>query len=200
MNSLLELNKKLVETFPKVKFFEEEHKYLIFGEQYPSVSTFVKDFYREFDKEGVSKFYASRRNFLQQDVLDAWDGNGKISTDNGSDVHLFAENYGLHRYFGIGDRPRVTCIKCLGVIDFYNNLPNYIVPVAFELVMYLRKYKIVGTTDIVLYNTKTKRFIIADYKTSEELFETGFDNDLPLQIIPEALGIRQNSIGKFTVQ
>lgn len=199
--NLQELNKILVNSFPNVEFFEEEHKYVIDGDiVFPSVSTFVKDFYKEFDKEGISKRYSDSRGFSQEDVLNAWEGNAKLSTDNGSDVHLFAEDYAYYRYFDVGDRPHVTCIKCLGVIDFYNSLPPHIVPVALELVMYLKQFGIVGTTDIVLFNIETKTFIIADFKTNETLFETGFDNDLPLKIIPESEGLTQNNFGKYSVQ
>ena len=37
--------------------------------------------------------------------------------------------------------------------------------------MYSEELGIAGTSDIILYNNKTGKFIIADYKTNEDLFK-----------------------------
>jgi hypothetical protein len=40
-----------------------------------------------------------------------------------------------------------------------------------ELQMYHKDYMFGGTADIILYNKNTKKYIIADYKTNEDLFK-----------------------------
>lgn len=188
--------------FPNVEFFEDEHKYIIEGEYvFPSVSSFVEDFKEPFNRDFIALKYAEKRGLLVKDVIDAWEGNAKISTDNGSDVHIYGEEFVKAYFFKTReDYPKVTCMKCLGVQMFWRDLPNNYEPVALELIMYLKEFGIVGTTDIVLRNKDSGNYIIADYKTNEELFDTSFSKGNPIKILPLELGILQRNFDLYTVQ
>src|SRR5690606_15679463 len=64
------------------------------------------------------------------------------------------------------------------VVKFWNDLPDFVVPVFLELRMYHKKYMFAGTTDVVLCNKRTGQFIIADYKTNKDLFYNFKNNKL----------------------
>lgn len=194
MNDLDELKKH----FPGLEFDEPTHTYHVDGVKYPSVSGLLKNFYVPFDTENVAIGYARKHGFFTQDVLDAWEGNSTIATDRGTIVHLFGEDYVKWKYFGIGERPIVGCKQCLGVVQFWNSLPTYIIPVALEIQMYSKKYGYCGTADILLYNTKTKEYYIADYKTNKEL--TSQYDQSGLLFIKSSHGLVQDNFGKYTLQ
>lgn len=172
---ILKINKKLLKTFEKVNFEEEGHRYWITGQEnkpIKSVSTLLKLCYDEFDTEKEAEKWSKSRGLPLDYVLAAWEGEGDIATSHGSKVHLIGEQYGLWKFLGIGERPMVIDKKSLGAIQFLDDLPDYLVPVAFELKMYSPHYWYTGTADIILYNTQTNNFIIADYK--------GFPLDTPI--------------------
>lgn len=150
--------------FKDLKFDEPSHTYTVNGVKYPSVSSLIKNFYEEFDSSGVAPVYASRRGFNEQQVIDAWLGEGKIASDKGHRVHLFGEDYVKWRYFGMGEEPKVSCKQTLGIVDFWNNFPDYLVPVATELQMYSEEYGYSGTADIIAKDKRDDSLLVLDYK------------------------------------
>lgn len=196
----LQVWEKLKGKFYDLTFNEESHTYWIRGIIFPSVSSLIKLFYEEFNTEIESIEYSIRRNFELEDVRNAWSGTALLATTSGTRVHIFGEDYVKWKYFGIGERPVVTCKQCLAIIQFWNDLPDYIHPVALELQMYCWDNKFCGTTDIILYNELTGKYIIADYKTNENIFKTEFTASYPLEVIPQEYNLSQNDFGKYTIQ
>lgn len=191
----------LKSNFNELYFDEKEHKYYISGERYPSVTGIISAFYEKFDTENEAKKYSEKRNFTYDDIISAWNGEGLIATTKGTRVHLFGESYVKWKYFNIGEKPLASCKQCLGVIEYWNDLPSYLIPVALELQMYSKKYRYSGTCDILLYNTLTNTFVLADYKTNKELFDQNkaFPSKEML-IIDKKHGLTQNNFGKYTLQ
>lgn len=160
-------NEVLKKPFSSVKFFEEGHKYIIEGEEHrniKSVSSLMKYFYEPFDTEKIALQWATARDLEVEDVKLAWKGEGDISTIHGSKVHLFAEDYIKWKYFNNKKRPTVFDKQSLGVLQFINDLPSYLIPVATELVMYSPTHWYSGTCDGILFNTKNNKFVIFDWK------------------------------------
>lgn len=195
----INIRKKLLGTFKKLEFDEPSHTYTLDGKVLPSVSGKIKSFYTEFDNMPEAEKYSMRRGFTNKDVLDAWEGESNIASDKGHRVHVFAEDYANWRYWGIGTKPKVQCKQCLGVIDFYNNLPDHIVPIILELRMYNENLGYAGTADIILLNLKNYKIIIADWKTNKQIIEEDFPPDY-LYHLPTKLKLRQDSFGKYTCQ
>ena len=49
---------------------------------------------------------------------------------------------------------------------------QYLIPnVGFEVRTFSKDFGYAGTCDLLFYNAKTKRFVIADYKTNKDLFK-----------------------------
>lgn len=164
---ILKINRKLKSPFSSVNFFEKGHKYIIKGEEHrdiKSVSSLMKYFYEPFDTENIALQWATSRNLEVEDVKLAWKGEGDISTEHGSKVHLFAEDYIKWKYFNSKKKPVVFDKQSLGALQFINDLPNYLIPVATELVMYSPLHWYSGTCDGVLFNTQNNKFVIFDWK------------------------------------
>lgn len=193
-------SKILKSFYPGLEFFEKEHIYKVDGEQYPSVSGLLTNFYDEFETEVEGISYAQRRGFKVEDVLSAWRGEGEIASERGTEVHIFGEDYVNHIYFGEGEAPRCGSKQMLGIIDHWNDLPEYLIPVGLELQMYSKRYKICGTSDILLYNLKTGKYRIRDYKTNKDLYSDPYYPPPLLKHLPEVYDLRDNNFGHYTLQ
>lgn len=198
---LLEVNKireKLYAAFEGMEFDEAKHRYTLDGEVLPSVSSLISNFYDPFDSEAESVKYAEKYGFDVEDVKASWFGENQISVEKGHAVHQFAEDYTNCHYFGADWRPLPHSKQCLGVIQFWNSLPEHIVPLALELRMFSRKYMYAGTADVLLYDTKSGCAILADYKTNKEL-KSSFPQG-PMKFIDQKHGLVQDNFGKYSLQ
>jgi hypothetical protein len=193
-------NKKLKEPFKKVNFTEEGHKYWITGDPTPikSVSSLLKHLYEEFDTDNIAPKWAAERGLEVDDVKLAWEGEGTISTTHGSKVHLIGEDYVRWKFLQECERPIPIDKQSLGAIQFINDLPDYLIPVATELQMYSPTHWYTGTCDGILYNTKTGKYIIYDYKTNKAL--TDAYKKGPLFHINPDYGLIQDNMGKYSAQ
>lgn len=164
---MITLSKENIESyFSKLTFKEGSHKYFV--DNIPltcSVSNLYSRFSIPFDRQGESLKAAKRRGISQQEVLKEWDLKRDTACIKGNKAHLFGEKYPFNRAM-IPTTPQEKAI-----VKFWNDLPDYIIPVVMELKMYHIKHLFGGTADILLYNTLTETFIIGDYKTNEKLFK-----------------------------
>lgn len=175
-----DLKDNIFSFFKKLTFDEDSHKYFV--DKNPlkySVSGIIKLFHKPFDKESVSKDkeieyktlqeFGAMPSFIdtsQKTILKSWKAKAEIACDHGTNVHLFGEKYPFDRTL----KPKNN--KEVAITKFWDSLPNHVVPVIMELQMYHKKYMFAGTADILLYNKKNNTFIIGDYKTNEDLFNS----------------------------
>ena len=197
---ILEWNKKLKEPFKKLHFLEEDHKYWVEGDprKITSVSTLLKFFYDEFDTETEAIKWAESRNLPVEMVLSAWTGEGDRANSHGSAVHLVGERYLDYKFLGKGTCPQPIDKQSLGAIQFLEDLPDYLIPVASELQMYSERYWYSGTADIILLNLRNKKLVIADYKTNKALTDP-YPKGLLYHVNPK-YGLKQDNFGKYTGQ
>lgn len=191
---ILEVKAKITKAFELLKFDEESHTYTVNGELLPSVSGVKMEFFDEFDKEILPR-YAAKMGFEEDDVNSAWEGEANIGTSNGHSVHLFGENYALWKYWGIGERPKPTCKKCLGIIEFWNDMPDRYFPIFLELQMYSLLFGYAGTADIICYDLKTGNLVIMDYKTNKSLFSDFNKRILFLKVL-----LNQDDFSQYVIQ
>lgn len=198
---ILQINSRLREPFKTVTFIEEGHKYLIEGADVniKSVSSVLKFLYEPFDTKKIAPRWAKQRGLTKEDTILAWEGEGDIANAHGSRVHLFGENYVKWKYFGLKERPVVFDKQSLGCVQFINDLPDYLIPVATELIMFCPLLWFVGTCDGILYNTRNGKFIIYDYKTNKALTEEDFVKP-PLKYVNPLHGLVQDNFGKYSAQ
>lgn len=201
LKEILKINKKLKKPFKDLSFQEDIHKYTIKGyedREIKSVSGLVSYLYEPFDTIPESEKWGASRNLDPAIVRMAWEGEGDIANAHGTKVHLIGEEYVNHKFLGHEYCPNPIDKQSLGVIQFINDLPDYLIPVCTELQMYSEKYWYSGTCDGVLYNTRTNKFIIYDYKTNKSLTDT-YPKPLLKHINPKH-GLKQDNYGKYSAQ
>lgn len=152
--------------FEDLKFEESIHKYYV--NDIPletSVSGVVARFGEKFDSHNISLGVAKRDGRTQQEVLQEWKDIADKACALGDRVHKFGEDYFYDRSLEPSDGFELAITK------FWRDVPSHIKPAFAELQMYHHDVMFGGTGDIILYNTKTGKYIIADYKTNKDLFK-----------------------------
>jgi len=158
--------KEILDFFKDLRFNEEYHHYFVNGKQIKlSVSGIIKKFVVPFDTKKVSKIVSLKRGISQTEVLKEWEEIKNKACNQGTEVHLFGELYPFNRNL----KPTNGFEEA--IVNFWNDLPPYVIPVFVELKMYHKEYMFAGTADIILYNTITNTYSIGDYKTNKDLFK-----------------------------
>jgi hypothetical protein len=176
MDKVKEIRKNLMMPFIKLDFDENKHVYFVENKPLKaSVSKLIKEFYipfpaskkaRELTQEnkdaGVINKYTG---MSEKEILAQWKAINKEAIDRGHRVHLFGEHYPSN------PQMKPKCKQEEAVVKFWKDLPDHIIPVTMELRMYHFTKMFGGTADIILFDTKKGEYIIADYKTNNDLFK-----------------------------
>lgn len=163
------MDKKLTQIkdfFAGLTFDSEAHKYYV--DTVPlkgSVSTCIKDYYEEFNSEVMAPIVAKKEGIPVEMILERWKTISEEACALGTRVHLFGEIYPFHQNFKPRDNFEVAVTKV------WKELPSNLVPCTMELKMYHTDYRFGGMMDCLLYNKKTGKFVIADYKTNKDLYK-----------------------------
>ena len=150
------MQNKIKEYFKELQFDAQKHSYEVRGKPLTSVSKTISKFVEKVDFDKIAGFVAKKRGITKAEVLAEWNAKKVASCNQGTSVHTFGENYFK------GKEPTNGFEQA--IVKFWDNIPEYIEPFLFELQMFSETLGIAGTSDIILYNNKTGKFIIADYK------------------------------------
>lgn len=162
----MELLQKIKEPFKDLYFKEKEHKYFVKGQPLSnSVSNLIGKYYEHFNAEQVAPYSAKKAGVTTEEILKLWADINEESRNRGHRVHNFGELYQFDRSL------KPSCPQEEAIVKFWQEVPEHILPVAAELRMYHFKHLFAGTADIILFDTKTQTYIIADYKTNKDLFK-----------------------------
>jgi hypothetical protein len=162
----MELLAKIQNPFSNLTFEEKRHKYYVEGQPInKSVSALIGEFYEHFDAKQVAPYSAAKMGLTTEEVLAHWAAINQESRDRGHRVHNFGEVYQFNRNL------KPSCPQEEAIVKFWQDVPEHILPLAAELRMYHFKHLFAGTADIILFDTKTQTYIIADYKTNKDLFK-----------------------------
>lgn len=153
--------KDLKPYFPNLDFDEPSHTYHVAGIAKKSVSKWIHGFVEEVDWDEKAFHVALKRGITKEEVLKEWKENNEESTERGHRVHAFGEGELLNPEIG----------QELAVCKFWEDLDSRYICVHKEIQMYHYEYVLAGTSDILLYDTQTDTYIIADYKTNKDLFK-----------------------------
>ena len=157
------MQNKIKEYFKELQFDAQKHSYEVRGKPLTSVSKTIHKYVEKVDFDKIAGFIAKKRGITKAEVLAEWNAKRDNSCAQGTTVHSFGENYFK------GKQPTNGFEEA--IVKFWDNIPDYIEPFLFELQMFSETLGIAGTSDIILFNNKTGKFIIADYKTNEDLFK-----------------------------
>lgn len=162
----MESLQQIKNAFNRLTFKESTHQYFVDGKPLKtSVSGLIKKFTPEVNFKEIAKAIDKRDALPSGATSELWKLKSDAACSKGTKVHYFGELYAFHRNI------KPTCNQEKAIVAFWRDLPKHIIPVFTELQMYHFERMFGGTADIILYNTETKKFIIADYKTNEDLFK-----------------------------
>lgn len=157
---------QISQPFSKLSFEEEKHRYYVDNQLIKiSVSGLISKFYEHFNAEQVAPYSAAKMGLTTEEVLTHWAAINQESRDRGHRVHDFGELYQFNRNL------KPSCPQEEAIVKFWQDVPEHILPLAAELRMYHFEHLFAGTADIILFDTKTQTYIIADYKTNKDLFK-----------------------------
>lgn len=176
------LKSKIKSQFEQLRFDEALHKYNVNDITYTSVSKNIEKFSEKVDFDAIAYSMAVKAsirlgrenevNIIKQEILTEWKENNDEAKERGHRVHLFGELYPFNRSL----KPTILdnglpCPQEQAIVKFWEEIPPHIIPAFVELRMYHPILAFAGTSDILLFNTLDKTFIIADYKTNKDLFK-----------------------------
>lgn len=165
INNMVPIDKDKVKNFfNDLKFDEESHTYYVNGIPLESsVSGVIKKYVEQVDFTAIAESKDIQMNLPKGSTSRLWKLKSEYSCAKGNKAHFFGELYAFNRSIRPTDKYEEAIVK------FWGDLPQYIKPFAVEFQMYHKKLFIGGMSDIILFNELTDTFIIADYKTNEDL-------------------------------
>jgi len=153
----------------KIYFDEEKHKYWTDKvTDFTSVTTFIKQFFPKFDREGISKRYALKNGLKQEEVLANWEINNQQSRDLGSNIHCLCECYLLKQNLPdpINEKASIIFKSARNKLD---SLLNNFKIVASEKIVFSEELQLCGTADLLVRENKTGQLYLLDFKTNKKI-------------------------------
>lgn len=157
-------------------FDDESHTYSRNDVEYKSVTTFIKQFFSDFDAEAVAQSkaysYGKYADKSKQEVLDMW----QQKADDGTAVHEQIERYIQ------GQKPQDVYDKARQGINYWDKVNDemFIFDVQPELQVFHDEYKLAGTIDVAYkHNNKAtgakRQISLIDWKTNKAIYKTPYN-------------------------
>lgn len=132
------------------------------GQTYTSVSHFLGQFSKKFDREGISKLSAKKQGVSQEEILAQWDKKRDDSIDHGNRIHNCLEMYQKTTQVRPEDEDLLPTAQsiCKEYSGYYRIFP--------EEIIFSEEHLLAGKTDNRFQLTSHKNSIIdfGDYKTN----------------------------------
>jgi ATP-dependent exoDNAse (exonuclease V) beta subunit len=178
------------------KFEPGLHKYTHNGDEMVSVTTFIQQFHKKFDKQYWSLRKAHEQNVPQEWIINEWQKLNDYANEIGTDTHNWIEDY-----FKGNWNKLPTNLDVINRINKFNivyaeNLYK-LEPLKFELKVFSKKWKLAGTIDsLFMYRGK---LVIVDWKTNKK-----FDTDETLKykerLFPPFHDFNKSHLSKYSIQ
>jgi len=220
--------KLVLEAFEDLEFYEEDHKYVLYGRVLPSVSGVAERFVRyPFDPERTAARQADRYGETPEYWIHKWECNSFRATTLGRKTHAFGESLGYLRTGHpelITDDIRAQYLpthhylapispKEEAVVRFFDELPDSYHLVLNEAMVYSGKNpdasknlheQIAGTFDMLYWydgeGDSTKAgFVILDYKTNASLYKD-YARQRQITLLPPFDNIIDEDYGHYMIQ
>lgn len=159
----------------KCFFNPDTWSYHLAGKKLESITKFIERHKNYVDFDQVAAKYAEEHRLDKFKVLAEWKEKGRVSRENGIEVHKVIENYIIH-----GDLEPKTGVKKESLaIDFIKDffVSNRLKPVECELVVY--NDKLASQVDCIAQNAAGEYFLF-DWKTNETIKRDSFGKQINL--------------------
>lgn len=191
-----EIKCKIRESFAGLAFDEESHTYTLNGKQLISTTSYLKRFTDDFNAFHASEAKGAkmlRLNPKDKRTAQYYRARWKALKDEasimGTRVHAYAECY--------PDFDPPMDWREQGVLDFFEWLPKHYIVLFQELRVYDEDTYHAGTIDGLLYNTKTKKLVIYDWKTNGRNINELYKNK---NLRGDFGNLKATSLNKFSIQ
>lgn len=151
-------------------FDDIKHTYTLSdGLTLPSVTTYSKKFFKEFDANKISEAYAKKNNIDQNTVLKMWEDKRNKAAEFGTICHKYAEDC----LIAYQDKTNKTLVPEPSnnyekhIHDKVIEISNTFHVVGQEIMLFSRNLNLAGTTDLLLSLEDT--LYICDWKTNQEI-------------------------------
>jgi len=189
----------------KFIFEEESHVYTYGGKKFDSVTTILKEFKKPFNKEYWAKEKAIERGVDPSIILNEWEVKSKTSTDLGSKVHKYIEDFlsDLSPEFTQGEDP-IYDNRINKFMDIYEKRLKYLLPLESELRIFCRKWRLAGTIDqpFLYFNPDLPRpfLLIGDWKTNGIFTHDAHPKGRYQKLLRPFTGMYQNHLNEYSIQ
>ena len=150
---------------------KEDHIYRLEDDmdfEFTSVTTFVHQFFEEFDADFVARKLTSTHPKYKHMTVEELLGEWRQRADYGTYVH---EEIGTY----INDKKQPEDRKSLRAVQWLN---GYKMQSNFDLIsekiIYTKELKLAGSIDLLLHDKKTDEYTIVDWKTSRKIDTSAF--------------------------
>lgn len=180
---------QILKCFPNIKLDEESHTYTYNSEKLTSTSKYISAFeLKPFNSHNISVGVSRNQNssvykyskdlkiqdFLvkKEDIMIRYKLMGEEAVAKGKRIHSYTE---LYPFF-----IKPSCDQEYAtLVWFYKYLgtkTNYVY-IGSEIKIYDTKTKKAGTIDLLLFNTKTKKLVICDWKSNKSSLVMSYGSD-----------------------
>lgn len=172
--------------FFQIKFDANAHRYFIGDKELRSVTNFIKDFQKPFDRNGVAAKVAAKENRSIAQVVAEWEVTAERGRILGTTVHTYIEKVlrgeqngqlTLDPFLSLNTKlPEIAAFDAF----WYKLSPDMVCsPASVELVIGDEELGLAGTVDALLFSNDTGKSHIWDWKTGKFDLENQWENLLP---------------------
>ncbi len=163
------INQKNIEKqFDHISFEAQRHLYFSDKQEYISVSAFLEQFTKVFDRNNIAKKVSKKKGISAEEIKTHWEIRRDYSIVRGTEFHLYVEKYLKENRKNMPCTPIDHEIKEFHRFWDQKNKNRYEV-VATELVVADDELLIAGTLDCLVKNNHNNHFYLFDWKTNQEI-------------------------------
>jgi ATP-dependent exoDNAse (exonuclease V) beta subunit len=161
----------------QIEFHPEPHHYLHAGDNLPSVTRLIHQWFPEFDADTVAKKKAEREGGSYEALLREWSRKRDDAASFGSKVHSMAEKMILENNDQAADDMAQSPREQTYLVALKEALRRIRLAYEFvetEKIVFSPSLRVAGTIDLLLRNRLTNEYVIADWKTNREIKHSAY--------------------------
>jgi len=156
------------------------HKYTCVEQpriKFVSGTKFLGEFFKPFDKENVSKKYATKHGMTQKEVLDLWDAKAVLGRETGNLIHNYLEKKALGKEISHEEATRhpdkniqeAALRKIKNADSAFDSVSMDYDIIHPEMIVASLTHNIAGMIDILAKCKKTSKIFFLDWKSNQNI-------------------------------
>lgn len=169
--------------FSQIKFDADKHRYFLGDKELRSVTNYIKDYQKPFDRDRIAAKTAAKENRSVAEVLAEWAATGEQARTLGTTVHSHIEKTLRGETNGqLTLDPFLSLNTRLPEIIAFDAFWSQLAPKVsyskehIEWVIGDTDLRLAGTVDTMLFSLETKKYHIWDWKTGKFDLDNKWEN------------------------